>query len=480
MKKYETYKDSGLEWLGMVPEHWKVMPIKYVLEQSNEGIKIGPFGSTLTGKVSTEHPVRVYGQWNIVGKDFNASKNFVTEETYHELSSYQISANDILISMMGTVGKCAIIPETADKGIMDSHIVKVRLDNNKILPKYFYYIYDKDCSKVIIEQIQCNKRGSIMDGLNSSLIKNFVIALPHLSEQRAIVSYLDHKVGKIDALISEKEKMVEDLKAYRSSLITETVTKGLNKGVEMKDSGLEWLGMVPEHWKVMPIKYVLEQSNEGIKIGPFGSTLTGKVSTEHPVRVYGQWNIVGKDFNASKNFVTEETYHELSSYQISANDILISMMGTVGKCAIIPETADKGIMDSHIVKIRLDKNKVLPEYFYYIYDKDCSKVIIEQIQCNKRGSIMDGLNSSLIKNFVITLPPLSEQRTIASYLGQKVGQIDTSISELEHQLSDLKFYKSSLVTEAVTGKIDLRDWQKKNHKALWQEHRTKHIWKSTS
>lgn len=424
MKKYENYKDSGLEWLGMVPEHWEVMPIKYVLEQSNEGIKIGPFGSALTGKVSTEHPVRVYGQWNVVGKDFNAGKNFVTEETYHELSSYQISANDILISMMGTVGKCAIIPETADKGIMDSHIVKIRLDQNKVLPEYFYYIYDKDCSKVIIEQIQCNKRGSIMDGLNSSLIKNFVITLPPLSEQRTIASYLDQKVGQIDALISEKEKMVEDLKAYRSSLITETVTKGLDKEVEMKDSGVEWIGKMPQDWKLLKLKRIVNLKS--------GTTLTSdRILDEGKYQVFGG--------NGPRGYIDD--------YTNEGNFVLIGRQGAL--CGNINYANGKFWATEHAI------------ICYPLKDIDTIWLgeTLRAMNLNQYSisAAQPGLAVERINELLIPTPSISEQKEISSYLKLRIIQIESAISEQEHQLSDLKSYKSSLITEAVTGKIDLRD-----------------------
>ena len=454
MKKYENYKDSGLEWLGMVPEHWEVMPIKYVLEQSNEGIKIGPFGSALTGKVSTEHPVRVYGQWNVVGKDFNAGKNFVTEETYHELSSYQISANDILISMMGTVGKCAIIPETADKGIMDSHIVKIRLDQNKVLPEYFYYIYDKDCSKVIIEQIQCNKRGSIMDGLNSSLIKNFVITLPPLSEQRTIASYLDQKVGQIDALISEKEKMVEDLKAYRSSLITETVTKGLDKGVEMKDSGDIIFKSIPQHWNLIPIKYLTSKVGSGV-------TPTGGAN------VYLQEGII---FLRSQNiyptglqlddvvYISEAIDNNMAATRVNKGDVLLNITGaSIGRCFTYNRD-ERANVNQHVCIVRPKQTLLNGKYLQYLFNSNAGQNFINSVQ---NGTNREGLNFEQIKNFSVPVPSLDEQQTIIKFLEEKLSKIDALQIELEHQLSDLKSYKSSLITEAVTGKIDLRDWQTK-------------------
>lgn len=454
MKKYENYKDCGLEWLGMVPEHWEVMPIKYVLEQSNEGIKIGPFGSALTGKVSTEHPVRVYGQWNVVGKDFNAGKNFVTEETYHELSSYQISANDILISMMGTVGKCAIIPETADKGIMDSHIVKIRLDQNKVLPEYFYYIYDKDCSKVIIEQIQCNKRGSIMDGLNSSLIKNFVITLPPLSEQRTIASYLDQKVGQIDVLISEKEKMVEDLKAYRSSLITETVTKGLDKGVEMKDSGDIIFKSIPQHWNLIPIKYLTSKVGSGV-------TPTGGAN------VYLQEGII---FLRSQNiyptglqlddvvYISEAIDNNMAATRVNKGDVLLNITGaSIGRCFTYNRD-ERANVNQHVCIVRPKQTLLNGKYLQYLFNSNAGQNFINSVQ---NGTNREGLNFEQIKNFSVPVPSLDEQQTIIKFLEEKLSKIDALQIELEHQLSDLKSYKSSLITEAVTGKIDLRDWQTK-------------------
>ena len=226
----------------------------------------------------------------------------------------------------------------------------------------------------------------------------------------------------------------------------------------MKDSGVEWIGEIPEGWAIQKIKNVLFPSKDGIKIGPFGSSLTGKIDTIGNYKVYGQWNIVGRDFSAGKNYVDSDTYNDLSAYHITAGDILVSMMGTVGKCAIIPDGVAKGLMDSHVVKVRLNKEKIIPEFFEYVYDKDNSNVVISQIQKYRRGSIMDGLNSSLIKEFVIPIPPIDEQKRIVAYLDTKVSLIDELISSFNAQHSDLNALKQAIISEAVTGKIDLRDW----------------------
>ena len=225
MKQYDSYKDSGIEWIGKIPSHWEVCRIKNVLKQGTDSIKIGPFGSSLTGKVGADLEYKVYGQWNIVGADFKAGTNTVNKETYDELSkSYKVICGDILVSMMGTIGKCAVIPEGIQDGIMDSHVVKIRLNDSIMLGSYFEYIYDKDKSYVIFNQLQKMKGGSIMDGLNSTIIKSLTILVPPLSEQQEIVSYIESQTARLDTSIEKAEHQIELLQELKQSIITEVVT----------------------------------------------------------------------------------------------------------------------------------------------------------------------------------------------------------------------------------------------------------------
>ena len=150
------------------------------------------------------------------------------------MSTYQIHAGDVLFSMMGTVGKCCFVPNNVATGIIDSHLFEATL-NNKVLPSFFQYVYDKDNSPTVIEQFAYKMNGSIMDGLNGNLIKNISIPMPELSEQAAIVSYLDRRCAAIDRTIEATQESIEKLKEYKSAIITRAVTKGLNPNVEMKD-----------------------------------------------------------------------------------------------------------------------------------------------------------------------------------------------------------------------------------------------------
>lgn len=453
MKQYETYKETSQPSIGLIPRNWKIVPIKYVLEQSKDGIKIGPFGSTLTGKVSPDNKVKVYGQWNIVDQDFTAGKNYVSEETYNELSSYWIHSGDILISMMGTVGKCAIIPKNVPKGIMDSHIVKIRLDGSVILPQFFYYVYDKDCSQVVIEQIQRDRRGSIMDGLNSTLIKGFVIPLPSLSEQQTIASYLDHKVGQIDAAIKEKEAMLEDLKAYRTAIISEAVTKGLDKNVEMKDSGIEWLGKIPAMWECSSLKHFLSQP---LQYGANESAESTNPDWPRYIRI--------TDIDEYGN-LRDETFKSLDpdkakDYLLEKGDVLFARSGaTVGKTYIFNEDY-AACFAGYLIKAKCGK-KLLPQFLFLYtntlqYENWKNSVFIQ--------ATIQNIGADKYSLLPIVVPSIEEQQKIIEYVNTKLGKLDRVLADIQSQISDLKAYKSSIITEAVTGKVDLRGWKSNNDK----------------
>ena len=229
------------------------------------------------------------------------------------------------------------------------------------------------------------------------------------------------------------------------------MTKGLDKNVEMKDSGFEWIGEIPSSWHLTKVRRVIEQSKNGIKVGPFGSALTNKTSGEAPIYIYGQANLVANDFSFAKNRISEETYNTLSSYEVVPGDICLSMMGTIGKCHTVPENINKGIMDSHLIKIRLN-DLMDNRYFEYVYDKDLSGICFIQMQYDKKGSIMDGLNTSIVKGLILPLPTKQEQQIIVDYLDKEVPKIDSLIAEKESLINDLEAYKKSLIYEVVTGK----------------------------
>ena len=389
MKKYENYKDSGLEWLGIVPEHWEIFPFK-------RGVSINN------------------------GRDY---KHVQSEDGYPVIGSggqfafasdYLYDGEVILLGRKGTIDK----PRYFNGKFWTVDTMFYAIPNQKCIAKYMYY-------QALTIPFSLYSTDTALPSMTQTDLGNHLMCFPPTFEQRTIASYLDQKVGQIDALISEKEKMVEDLKAYRSSLITETVTKGLNKEVKMKDSGLEWLGMVPEHWEILPFK-------RGVSINN------------------------GRDY---KHVQSEDGYPVIGSggqfafasdYLYDGEVILLGRKGTIDK----PRYFNGRFWTVDTMFYAIPNQKCIAKYMYY-------QVLTIPFSLYSTDTALPSMTQTDLGNHLMCFPPTSEQRTIASYLDYKVDQIDALISELEHQLSDLKSYKSSFITEAVTGKIDLRDWQTK-------------------
>ena len=192
--------------------------------------------------------------------------------------------------------------------------------------------------------------------MNYGDLRKLLILLPSLSEQEKIASFLDRKCSEIDEMIALQEKVVEELKAYKQSVITEVVTKGLNPDVPMKDSGIEWIGEIPEHWELQKLKNCLARKNNNLRVGPFGSALSGNdIKEEGDYWIYNQRTVLDKNFSSNNSFITSEKYRELESFKVCANDVLITTRGSIGKIAVVPQNAPEGILHPCIIRFIIDQ-----------------------------------------------------------------------------------------------------------------------------
>jgi type I restriction enzyme S subunit len=418
-------KQSGIDWIGSIPSHWDTTRIKHIFKESKE--------RSIEGK---ELPLSLGKVCGLVPSSQKETKtleaaSFVNFKIVHpgEVVFNRFKARLFAVSKYDGI----VTPEYAVYKDVGQHDLK-----------YFVYLFGTEPYRAAFE----NKASGIGDGysrLYTDDLFSMPTILPPFSEQSRIAAFLDERCAKIDEAIAKHKALVEKLDEYRKGIITEAVTGGIFYNEETKD--------LPKGWTLCRIKNLLSPSKEGIKIGPFGSSLTGKVLGDAEYKVYGQWNIVGKDFSAGKNYVNEDTFKALYSYVVVEGDVLISMMGTIGKCTIIPSGIQPGIMVSHVIKARLN-SLILPRFFEYEYDKDNFHYVYKQMLVNKTGSIMDGLNSTVVKNLHFILPPLVEQQKIVAYLDEKCAAID-SVKERHTQLiAKLEEYKKSLIYNAVTGKIE--------------------------
>ena len=453
MKKYPEYKDSGIEWIGKVPQNWTDFRLNTLISRNNNGI----WGGDPQNNDDDLVCVRV------ADFDMDALGVSTKKLTYRNIPENQqedrlLNNHTLLIEKSGggdkqPVGR--VVKYDLDyQAVCSNFIAKLELvdyGNPQYMVYFFNFLYSVGVNKRAIKQT------TGIQNLDTKLYFNERIFLPTPPEQTAIANFLDHKTQQIDELITKKERLIELLKEERTAIINHAVTKGLDPNVPMKDSGIEWLGEMPEHWELKPIKYLLKDGKEGIKIGPFGSSLKLDILVTEGIKVFGQVNVINDDFTIGNRYISEDYFAEMSQYEIVTNDILITMMGTTGKSKIVPYNIKKGIMDSHLIRLRLNESIFHPHYLSYIINDSYS--VGQNIFLLGKGSIMHGLNSAVIKSIIIPTPPLNEQNDIMEFIQKENIRLDKLSNTTNKEIELLKEFKNALINEAVTGKIDVREYQ---------------------
>lgn len=449
MKKYEAYKNSGIEWIGEIPENWSVIPMKHYFYMKGrigwQGLKADEFIEE--------------GPFLVTGTDFANGKvcwdrcYHISEERYNEAPEIHVQKGDLLITKDGTVGKLALIDEKPEKVSLNSHLLILRPTKEGIDNHFVYWALQSVNFK---DYTGLASSGSTMASLSQEKIGEYPLLLPSTAEQQAIASYLDHKVGQIDASISAINTQIDDLKAYRQSIISEAVTKGVDPNASMKDSGVEWIGEIPENWSVVPLKHYLSLKG---RIG-----WNGLKSEEFQEKSYA-YLVTGQDFNSDvvnweKCYqINKERYDEDPFIQLENGDLLVTKDGTIGKVAKVVNLDKPACLNSGIFVVKQTKGVFEQNYLYWVL---VSNQLKEFVGFNSTGSTIAHLYQNVFENMPLTVPSLVEQKSIASFLDSKTSKIDSAISSLEAQRDDLYALKQSIISEAVTGKIDVRDWTDNN------------------
>lgn len=282
-----------------------------------------------------------------------------------------------------------------------------------------------------------------------SEMRNIMLALPDLEGQAAIAAFLDREIVKIDALIAEQEKLIALLAEKRQATISHAVTKGLNPNAPMKHSGVLWLGEVPTHWAIKRVKHLVK---EGIA-GPYGSSLTKSMYSASGYRVYGQQQVIPGDFSVGDYYISEEQFAEMSRYQVRPNDVLISVMGTIGRSAVVPQDAEAGIINPRLVLYRVIERLICPKYLQTFLNNPTSQ---RYFSLAAQGTTMEGLNMGSIGELHVALPPLHEQQEILQFVQSEGAKLDALSVESDRAVSLFKERRSALIAAAVTGQIGVR------------------------
>ena len=428
------YKDSGIDWIGDIPKGWKIAALKQIGTYIN-GYAFKPEEWTDIGKPI----IRIQ---DLTGS--MTSPNFYNGELD---SKYLVTKGDILVSWAATLD--AFIWQKED-GWLNQHIFKA-LPSTNIYYQYFFWLI-----KVAMENMNNdNKHGIVMQHVTTKVFGNFNVCIPTISEQQKIADYLDKVCGEVDELVALQETMIEELKAYKQSIITEAVTKGLNPHVPMRDSGIDWIGEIPEHWKIMPIKYIKSKEPNAFVDGPFGSNLKSEHFIEN-----GDVLVVESGFISTGKFIfkefktiSKEHFETIKRSQCKAKDIIIAKIGAnYGMAGELPDLGKPSVVSGNSLKITLDNSKMLNTIFV-------NAMICAKSNSGFKGMVQENAQPALslsgLNNFKLPVPPLSEQQSIASYLDTKCTEIDALIAIKQAKIEELKDYKKSVIYEYVTGKKEV-------------------------
>ena len=426
------YKDSGIEWIGRIPEGWKMLPLAvFFAENSKPNSDLGSVNA-LQFK---------YGE--IIQKPRNGKD--LTEKDCELLEKYTVVApDDIVVNGLNLNYdlKSLRIAKVRERGIITSAYIVLRPRNGTNASYYNYYLKALDFQKIF------HGMGvGIRLTLSYNELRPMLLPVPSTGEQQRIASYLDKKCGEIDELIALQEKMIAQLTEYKQAVITEAVTKGLDPNAKLVPSGIEWIGDVPEGWKVVKLSLLTS------KIGS-GSTPTGGASVyvNEGVKFLRSQNVHFEGLDLSDvAHISEEIDEEMKGTRVKAGDVLLNITGgSIGRCYYVDSTLGRANVNQHVSIIR--PSKIETFYLKYYLQSFAGQ---NQVSLLQTGGNREGLSAAALGNFKILLPPLPEQDSIASYLDTKCSEIDTLITLKRQKIESLNAYKKSVIYEAVTGKITI-------------------------
>jgi len=422
MKLYPKYKDSGIEWIGEVPEHWEVKRIKYffrLITEKNSTLK--------TKKVALENIESWTGR-------------FIDSEVDYQGEGISFLKGDVLFGKLRPYLAKVLNAKFSGASVGDIFVMRPKLG---ISSRFAFYRF---LSKPFIDIVNGSTFGAKMPRASWNFITNLYIAVPGYDEQGAIATYLDRKTTQIDNLISKKQKLIELLKEERAAIINQAVTKGLNPDAPMKDSGIEWLGEIPVHWEVMRLKYITRIT--------LGKMLTNIDKGGYHYRSYLRaQNINWEKVNVEDIKKMWFSKDELHQYRLNKNDLLVSEGGEVGRTSIWDEEIEECYIQNSVHKVTM-KSTNDPFFFLYTFCLYGEKGVFESVV--SRISIAH-LTKEKLKETVFPVPPNDEQERISKFISAETTKIDQTISKIKKQIDLLKEFRTSLISEAVTGKIDVRD-----------------------
>ncbi len=443
-KPYAAYKDSGVEWLGEIPAHWEVRRLKTLASVQLSNVdKKSVEGQEI---VHLCNYTDVYYNERIT-RDLDFMSATATPEQVHRFS---LRAGDVLITKDSEswtdIAVPAVVADDLPGVLCGYHLAHIRPGANNqgaFLSWAFAAVGLRD-------QFQVSANGITRFGLGGDAIRTGLFAVPPDPEQRAIAAFLDREAGRIDGLVSKKERLIELLQEQRTALITRIVTKGLDPNVPMKDSGVEWLGEIPARWEVQRVKHLSKFVTSGSRGWAEYYSEEGSLF----LRI-GNLKTASIDLDLSDvQHVTPPQGAEGERTRVRSGDVLISVTALIGAVGVVSESVPTGFVNQHLALVRPSHFLIRPRWLGYCV---LSRVGQEQLRTNLYGGTKDGLSLDDIRSLITLVPPPEEQERLVDFLDRTGSQVDTLVAKIREAIDRLKELRTALISAAVTGKIDVRE-----------------------
>ena len=445
-KPYPRYKDSEIKWIGEIPVDWKINKVKYLVDKS----VYYPIGDGDHGQITPDMYqnkgvpyIRVQNlSWN--GEILFKGMVYISEEINLANKKSILKPQDLLIAKTGaTIGKIGFMPKNINLANTTSSVGKITINKKIHSPCFWNYYFQSDIfqNQIFISAYQ----KSAQPGFNIEDLVDFIVTIPSLKEQFIIANFLDKKTAEIDEFIEKDKKLIGLLKEKRTALINHTVTKGLNPNANMKDSGVEWIGEIPEGWEVYKLKYKIIINKKKLE------------DDINPSYVINYLDISNVDSSGNILDIEEQIFEDAPSRARRiprSGDTILSTVRTYLKAIAYLENIPSNLIVSTGFAVLEPIKSINSKYLFYSIS---SEVFIQNVIAYSKGVAYPAINPPELGQIPIIMPPLPEQTTIVNFLNKVTAKIDKTIQKIEQKIKFLEEYKKSLIHHAVTGKIDVRE-----------------------
>lgn len=453
MKQYPTYKESKIDWIANIPNHWHLRPLRRITKEHRQGYYIDAeyidSGVKLTRITDLQDNGRIE----------YSEMPFVKITSEHE-KIYSILNGDFLFPRTGSIGLLGFV-KNPERAVFASYLIRFRFNNKEVLPDYLYYFFISDA---FISGVFSDLHGGVNQNIHAENIKNQSIAFPDtLHEQQIIIEYLKTKTGLVEEFISNRQKQIDFLQEQKVSIINNAITRGVTGNEKLKKSETTTLDYYPENWVLTKIKFLLQRKRGAIRTGPFGTQLKNSdLVKDGAIKIYNQRTVIDKDFKGGEEYISQEKFETLKEFVVYPNDLLITTRGTIGRCAIFPKDVEKGVLHPCLIRLQLNQKKILNEYAMLCFEN--ALFFQEEIKLLSNSTVIEVIYSYNLKEVFIPLPSVEEQKLILNHIKKETEILDNLISKYQKQTDLMQEYTAAIISQAVTGKIDVREWQPKTNK----------------